>query len=159
MLYYSSLALTRLSFMQKNALIDRAWYEQMLTDVIKSVLAQNLGTSSRSRVEYLTRLSNNYQLVLRLFSVLEGKQGKYTQNFFVARFCRLERMEDRLANLPFYKFKERKKLRIIIQALNQVRVKYVILFLRDSFIEANLGTEKQFFALASETAEKWFIEG
>ena len=160
MLYYSSLALTKLSFMQKNAFIDRAWYEQMLTDVMNSVLAQNLGASySSSRAEYLKRLNNNYQLVLRLFSALEGQQGKYSQGFFIMRFSRLERMEDRLANLPFYKFKERKKLRTTIQALNQVRVKYVILFLRDSFIEANLGTEKQFFALASETAEKWFIEG
>ena len=159
MLYYSSLTLTRLSLMQENAFIDRAWYEQMLTDVMKSVLAQNLGTSSRSRVEYLTRLSNNYQLVLRLFSALEGQQGKYSQEFFIMRCSRLERMEDKLAELPFYKFKERKELKRRIAILNQVRAKHVILFLRDSFVEANLGTEKDFFSLASETAEKWFIEG
>ncbi len=144
--------------MQKNAFIDRAWYEQMLTDVMKSVLAHNLGNSySSSRAEYLKRLSNNYHLVLRLFSALEGQQGKYSQGFFVARFCRLERSEDRLASLPFYKFKERKKLRATIQMLNQVRVKHVILFLRDSFIEANLGTEEEFFFLANEVAEKLFL--
>ena len=146
--------------MQGNAFIDRAWYEQMLTDVMKSVLAQNWGASySSSRAEYLKRLSNNYQLVLGLFSALEGQQGKYSQGFFIMRFSRLERMEDKLAELPFYKFKERKELKRRIVILNQVRVKHVILFLRDSFVEANLGTEKDFFALASETAEKWFIEG
>ena len=68
-------------------------------------------------------------------------------------------MEDKLAELPFYKFKERKELKRRIAILNQVRAKHVILFLRDSFVEANLGTEKDFFSLASETAEKWFIEG
>ncbi|MBE6444799.1 MAG: hypothetical protein E7019_01890 [Alphaproteobacteria bacterium] len=142
--------------MQDNAFIDKAWYKQLLTDVTKSVLVQNLGVKY-SRLDYIARIQRNYDVVVNLFKALKGKKGEYNQNFFIARYRRLENMENKLSSVPFYRFKYRKKIRKDIVLLNQIRVNNLLLFLRDSFIEANLGTEEEFFFLANEVAEKLFL--